>query len=59
MRTLVKTSFCRATTPDLNLDEDSQGIRKVNREDRPEKDDAVEMKTRSSQKTFIAVKISR
>ena len=58
-RTSVETSFCRATTPDLNLDEDSRSIRKVNREDRLEKDDAVEMKTRSSQKTFILVKISR
>lgn len=58
-RTPVETSFGRAATPDLNVNEDSRSIRRVNREDRPGKDDAVEMKTRSSQKTFILVKISR
>ncbi|KAH0839883.1 hypothetical protein J3R83DRAFT_834 [Lanmaoa asiatica] len=56
-KTPVETSFGRAATPDLNV-EDSQSIRKVTLEDRPGKDDAVEMKTRSSQKTFILVKIS-
>ncbi|KAG8218593.1 hypothetical protein J3R82DRAFT_4234 [Butyriboletus roseoflavus] len=55
-KTSVETNFGRAATPDLN--EDSRSVRKVNREDRPGKDDAVEMKTRSSQKTFILVKIS-
>lgn len=58
-KTPVETSFGRAATPDLNVNEDSRSIRKVNREDQPGKDDAVEMKTRSSQKTFILVKISR
>lgn len=58
-KTPVETSFGRAATPDLSVNEDSRSIRKVNREDQPGKDDAVEMKTRSSQKTFILVKISR
>lgn len=58
-KTPVETSFGRAATPDLNINEDSWSVRKVNREDQPGKDDAVEMKTRSSQKTFILVKISR
>lgn len=59
MKAPVETSFSQAATPDLNVNEDSRSIRKVNREDRPGKDDAVEMKTRSSQKTFILVKVSR
>ena len=58
-KTPVETSFARAATPDLNANEDSWSMRKLNREDRRGKDDAVEMKTRSSQKTFILVKISR
>lgn len=58
-KTPVETTFGRVATPDLNPNEDSRSGRKVNREDRPGKDDAVEMKTRSSQKTFILVKISR
>ncbi|KAF8556963.1 hypothetical protein OG21DRAFT_1435884 [Imleria badia] len=57
-KTPVETSFGRAATPDLIVNEDSRSIRKVNRDDRPGKDDAVEMKTRSSQNTFILVKIS-
>ncbi|KAF8845847.1 hypothetical protein BDN67DRAFT_961498 [Paxillus ammoniavirescens] len=48
----------RVVTLDSNTNEDSRAVRKVNPEDRPSKDDAVEMKTRSSQKTFILVKIS-
>lgn len=58
-KTPVETSFGRPATPDLNVNEDSRSIRKVNREERSGKDDAVEMKTRSSQNTFILVKISR
>lgn len=58
-RTPVEASFGRAATPESNVNEDSRSIRKANRDDRPEKDDAVEMQTRSSQKTFILVKISR
>ncbi|KAF8138424.1 golgi-body localization protein domain-containing protein [Boletus edulis] len=57
-KTPIEASFGRVATPDLNVNEDSRSIRKVNGEDRPGKDDAVEMKTRSSQKTFILVKIS-
>jgi hypothetical protein len=49
----------RVVTLDSNTNEDSRAVRKVTPEDRPGKDDAVEMKTRSSQKTFILVKISR
>ncbi|KAF9247308.1 golgi-body localization protein domain-containing protein [Melanogaster broomeanus] len=51
-------SSLRVTPPDLTSNEDCRAVRKVVREDRPDKDDAVEMKTRSSQKTFILVKIS-
>ena len=58
-KTPVETSFGRAATPDSNANEDSWSIRRLNREAQPGKDDAVEMKTRSSQKTFILVKISR
>ncbi|KAF9226562.1 hypothetical protein BS17DRAFT_728145 [Gyrodon lividus] len=55
---IVSQSSQRAATLDANLNEDFRAIRKVNPEGRPGKDDAVEMKTRASQKTFILVKIS-
>ncbi|KIJ70055.1 hypothetical protein HYDPIDRAFT_121417 [Hydnomerulius pinastri MD-312] len=56
--TIAQQSSHRQHNPDLDLKEDSKPLRKSQREDRPGKDDAVEMKSRSSQKTFILVKIS-
>lgn len=58
-KTPVETSFPQTGTSDSDVNEDSWSIMKAAREDPPGKDDAVEMKTRSSQKTFILVKISR
>ncbi|KIL00625.1 hypothetical protein PAXRUDRAFT_821523 [Paxillus rubicundulus Ve08.2h10] len=48
----------QVVTLDSNTNEDPRAVRKANPEDRPGRDDAVEMKTRSHQKTFILVKIS-
>ncbi|KAH7887657.1 golgi-body localization protein domain-containing protein [Phlebopus sp. FC_14] len=55
---LSLSSNQRMVTVDADASDGLRTMRKISREDRPGQDDAVEMKTRSSQKTFILVKIA-